>query len=90
MSEARDILHDALKNLDSKVERIEQVLERRLNNAGPDQHDLFAGNEAHLSQEDRDMNSDGHGDSESDIDPAAVARKLDKAIARVEQLLREE
>ena len=90
MSEVRSILQSALKDLDAKVERIEQVLEHKLQKAEQEQQDLFAGHTANISHEQTLQNQDAaNANGDNDIDPAAVTRRLDTAIARVEQLLKE-
>ena len=92
MSEVREILQSAIRDLDTKVVRIETLMENKLGRAEQDQQDLFAGNTAFISSEQTVQSQDAaNANSEAgDIDPAVVARKLDKAIERVEELLKEE
>jgi hypothetical protein len=90
MSEVRTILQDALKELDSSVDRIEQAVTQKLQKHEESQHDLFAVNTAHAANKEAVQNRDvANTNDVQDVDPAAVARKLDKAISRVEQVLKE-
>ena len=91
MSEVRDILQTALQDLDTKVERIEKAVKRKLQDADQNnQHDLFSGAGGYMSGDQPVHNQQAaNTNSVDDIDPAAVARRLDKAIDRVEQLLKE-
>ena len=86
MNEVSDILQSALRDLDAGVARLEKVLEQKIQKSHQAQQDLFSAQ----SLQNKDAANTNETEDEADnIDSEAIVRRLDKAIERVEQLLRE-